>query len=207
LSFSIYPEEELIAHIKKLVFYWQKGEHLKLNHEVELIEETVRFIQDILYTPEREFMELALDPTRNVQMFLSLHLKKKLMEKGRRWLLTTAKRLPLPPRIKMRLKKVADSLEEALIKTGRLIQAMQIGYKIEQVVEEIKQKYPEIVSFWIGGVDEGKASVFLEAQLHPDGVVGDFDAVTFEGVDKIHRLEEEINRQFKRPYISHFYIA
>jgi len=208
LSFSIYPEQELLYQIKRLILFWKRGNHLKVQKEVGILEQIVQFIDTILYKPEQEFMELALDETRNVQMFIALHLKLKLLKKAKSWLETTLSKIPFSPGLKGRLENIIGQIEEFIEKVGRLLSAMEIGYKIEKVVREIQKVYPEVVDFWIGEVNtNGKASVFLEIKGGPDEVVGSYDMVTFEGVEKIQQLEEKINRQFKQSFISHFYLA
>jgi hypothetical protein len=207
LSFSNYPEQEIEKLLDKFYYHWRRRELPDTLESLKKLKWAIQFADSVLYKPHQEFMELAVDDTRNPQMLVSLYSKAKILKKVLKKMKLLQTKIPLSPRLKREMEKIHRQLKNLVEKVEELIEAMKIGQKVKGVVEEIAKEYPEVVGFWIGKVENEKAVVYLETDLGVEGACLIFDNVTHHGLEIINQLEDEINEKFARPFISHYYIA
>ncbi|MEO1942644.1 MAG: hypothetical protein ABGW77_07140 [Campylobacterales bacterium] len=207
LSFSIYPEEEINRLLEEFYSNWRKRNLPSAKESLKRLQWSISYADSILYHPQREFMELAIDEARNPQIYIALQQKRKLLERIKKKIEILLKRFGLTPKFRQQLQWVFQKAGELLQRINQLIEAMRIGQQVKLVVEEIQRKYPEIVDFWLGEFVNGKVAVYLETNLGVKGAMLHFDEVTHEGVEIIENLEKEINQKFARPFISRYYLA
>jgi len=207
LSFSNYPEQEIEKLLDKFYYHWKRKELPDTLETLKKLKWAIQFADSVLYKPQQEFMELAIDDTRNPQMLVSLYSKAKILKKVLKKIELLQTKIPLSPRLKKEMEKIYRELQLLLEKVEELIQAMKIGQEVKGVVEEIAKEYPEVIGFWIGRVEDGEAVVYLETDLCVNGASLVFNGITHQGLDVINKLEDEINEKFARPFISHYYLA